>query len=159
MSIRGTRWDDRATGQPLVVLATDDVVAWPTTTEAWGAPHLALLVVTLTSIDVGELPLRWIAQGLAVFAAWGPGCQQLADRVEDDVIGDDARPGRDDDEVQVAAFPGDSLDAALDAFLRTAPAASFAGGCTPRVVLVIGGAAVALERALERRGAERSAAS
>ncbi len=151
----GTRWDDRPTNQPLVVLATDDVAAWPTTSEAWGTPHLALMVVTFTSIEVGDLPLRWLAQGLASFAAWGPGCQQLVDLV-DEATHDDHDGDDDDDDAIVPslAFPGDALDHALDQFLRTPPAAPAA-----HVVLVIGAAATALDRALERRGAERSAAS
>jgi hypothetical protein len=154
--MRGSRWDDPTTGRQVLLLAIDapDALAeWPAP-PPWTQPELLLLVATHATIEapqLGGLPLRWLAQGLVYFGAWGPGCVTLEELVDEHVVGDggDAPPV-----VVTAAHPGEPVDDALAMLM--AYDGDAAGPL--RVVLAIG-CERQVQRALERRGGEPQAAS
>lgn len=156
--MRGSRWDDPTTGRQVVVLTVDgpDALAgWPEP-PPWTQRELLLLVATHATVEpaqLGGLPLRWLAQGLVYFGAWGPGCATLEDLVDEVTVGDgdgaDPAPA-----VLTTSHPGAPVDDALAMLL--AYDGDAAGPL--RVVLAIG-CEQQVQRALERRGGEPQAAS
>ena len=154
--MRGSRWDDPTTGRQVLLLCVDGpeaLAGWPSE-PPWEQRDLLLLLATHATIEqthLGDLPLRWLSQGLVYFGAWGPGCATLEDLVDEDVVGDGSSPAL---HVLTASFPGEPIDDALAMLM------SYDGDAAGplRVVLAVG-CDRAVERALDRRGSEPLAAS
>jgi hypothetical protein len=150
------RWQDADSGRDVVVLDVDGPQDWPSVLP-WESSKFGLLFVADQVVDLGTLPDRALGDGLALLAAWGPGCNSVEDVFDETIVGalGEGGQGPADAVIMTTSHARDSLEEAVRYFLDTAsPAPAHVEDCLTWVVFPVGAACRArVERALAARGA------